>query len=628
MLLTLLALAIRFWQAGYHSLWFDEAMSVFWARHPAREIIDVGLYLVKDKHPPVYYLLLHLWTGLFGDGTVAVRGLSIMFGAALPPLLALVGSELGDRRAGLFAGLLATFNPMLVWYSQEARMFLPATTIGVLATWCLLKALKQEEWLWWIGFVFCSLAGFYSYLFYVFVIVFQSIFALVWVILEARKHQRRIWESLPRVVVMLAVLALLCAPLALQAYRVSTTESPGGQPFEHAFSTMWSLLKVYTIRRVSWPSLVVAGVGLIGAILLLSGLVAGPVRMRLLLWCWLGIPMLAGNVMLGVNEDVFSETRYFLFLVPAICLAWGSALVWLSRRIRGVGWIALAVWTLVALLALPANWTTENRREDWRSAAEYVMAHAGPNDATLLHPAFVHVAFEYYDQSGLPIFFPFQGDVESHEQIDPPLRGLTGYTVVWLITSHDAEPDPGHLVQRWFEEQFPLVTEQFPTGIGVRGYAINYRSAELPTSVPAADISYAEGLRLKGYTIDQTTLPATDEQYHPPSNWIHTTLYWQIDQPLEADVSIGLKMVDEWGQVWGDRLYRANDVLTRYPSSRWSVGEIIRTDFDVNLNPVTPAGDYRLELTLFDSAGQPWPLMASAPDNIQIDLSPIRIVEK
>jgi hypothetical protein len=300
----------------------------------------------------------------------------------------------------------------------------------------------------------------------------------------------------------------------------------------------------------------------------------------------------------------------------------------LSRRFRRVGWLALAIWASVFLLALPANWASENRREDWRAAAEYVATHAGPNEATLIHPAFVHVSFEYYDQSGLPIFYPFQGNVESREQIDGPLQGLTGYSVVWLITSHDAEPDPGHLVRQWFEEQFPLVTEQFPTGIGVRGYATNYRLSQLPANVPPADIAYAGGLQLAGYVIDHTTLPATDDQYHPPSNWIHTTLYWQIDQPLNTDISLGLKLVDEWGQVWGDRLYRAGEVLARHPSSRWTPGEIVRTDFDVNLNPVTPAGVYHLELTVFDSTGQAWPLTAPPPGGAQIDLSAIRIVEK
>lgn len=50
-----LALAVRLIGLTYHSLWFDEVMSTFWASKPAAEIWRVGLSLSQDKHPPLYY---------------------------------------------------------------------------------------------------------------------------------------------------------------------------------------------------------------------------------------------------------------------------------------------------------------------------------------------------------------------------------------------------------------------------------------------------------------------------------------------------------------------------------------------------------------------------------------------
>ncbi len=35
---------------------------------------------------------------------------------------------LGGRRAAALGAVLVALNPFLVWYSQEARMFMPATT--------------------------------------------------------------------------------------------------------------------------------------------------------------------------------------------------------------------------------------------------------------------------------------------------------------------------------------------------------------------------------------------------------------------------------------------------------------------------------------------------------------------
>src|SRR5690606_22206550 len=59
--LILLALIVRFWRLGYHSVWFDEAVSLGWAQSDLRHTWAVTMRLVEDKHPPIYYTLLHFW---------------------------------------------------------------------------------------------------------------------------------------------------------------------------------------------------------------------------------------------------------------------------------------------------------------------------------------------------------------------------------------------------------------------------------------------------------------------------------------------------------------------------------------------------------------------------------------
>ena len=70
-----LALAIRFYHLVWHSLWFDEIVSTEWAARSVATIWRVGMALSEDKHPPLYYLALHFWTGIFGPGDYAVRSL-------------------------------------------------------------------------------------------------------------------------------------------------------------------------------------------------------------------------------------------------------------------------------------------------------------------------------------------------------------------------------------------------------------------------------------------------------------------------------------------------------------------------------------------------------------------------
>jgi hypothetical protein len=56
--------------------------------------------------------------------------------------------------------------------------------------------------------------------------------------------------------------------------------------------------------------------------------------------------------------------------------------------------------------------------------------------------------------------------------------------------------------------------------------------------------------------------------------------------------------VDEAGQIWGDSLARDGAAIRTWPTSAWLPGEVVRVDYDVNLNPVTPAGTYRLVIDL------------------------------
>ena len=202
----------------------------------------------------------------------------------------------------------------------------------------------------------------------------------------------------------------------------------------------------------------------------------------------------SADCLLARDRTVFAETRYFIFLVPALCLAWGRALAWLWSRQRAAGLILSALVFGVTLAALPADWSPQNRREAWREAAAFVQSHAGPNDAIVIQADYVHPAFERYFDGPQPIFYPFTDRLSDPAQVEGPLNGLAGYDTVWLVQSHHQELDPGNLVAGWFGARYPLATEVFPAGIAVRAFAQHFRQP-----APAADqgvLLAADSLRL------------------------------------------------------------------------------------------------------------------------------------
>ena len=77
----------------------------------------------SESAPPLYYALAWLWTQVTGTGEFGLRSLSALAGVATVPVAYLLGAELRGRRAGLVAAALVAVNPMLLWYSQEARAY-------------------------------------------------------------------------------------------------------------------------------------------------------------------------------------------------------------------------------------------------------------------------------------------------------------------------------------------------------------------------------------------------------------------------------------------------------------------------------------------------------------------------
>ena len=98
-----------------------------------------------DVHPPLYYLLLHGWMVLFGDGIMAARSLSLVFGVVTVALAMRFTRWLANERAALIAGWLMAIMPMAVRYSQEARMYALMGMLAIAAAMVLAKWLKTPD---------------------------------------------------------------------------------------------------------------------------------------------------------------------------------------------------------------------------------------------------------------------------------------------------------------------------------------------------------------------------------------------------------------------------------------------------------------------------------------------------
>jgi 4-amino-4-deoxy-L-arabinose transferase-like glycosyltransferase len=639
-LIMALAAVIRLWRLDYHSLWFDEAVSLQWATSSPAWTWQKTITLLEDKHPPGYYLLLHYWIELLDlvgvpRSDAALRILGALLGMLTVAGVLLLVRRLSERPVVLLTGLLVALSPILVWYSQELRMFQPATTALVWAGCALICASECEQrwlrWVWWIALVATTTFALYSYLFSAFLLPAIGLtLLLLWV---SGGRTRAAHQRLMEGVLALALVTLLFLPLAASAWGVSASEGEPGHAFADIGGNLWRLLRILTIWRVDWPVWATTAALLVFAALILWGILAPaqtkensrkPVesavyRDRGWLALWLGIPWLIGNLLLARSDTIFAEDRYFLFLAPFVLWAVARGAIALGQRHRRIGWATGG--TAVALLAaaLPTVWMPNMARENWRGAAQYILDYqrASPAlpGAVVAHVDYTRRPLERYVRAAmpaeeLPLFFPFGGAL-SAEQIEaviaPPLLGIAEQAAtLWLTQSHLEGVDDQRLVEGWLNQHYPLVTEQYPTGIKLSGYALQSRFQALPplaerAHYPASEL--APGLELVACELLTPRLTARDEIMHPPSGWAHVRLWWRVYQPLADDYVASVRLVGPEG-VWGERLYRENEALRRWPTSTWTPGEIVRDEVDVNLNPLTPPGEYPIVVGLLDGAGQ------------------------
>jgi mannosyltransferase len=142
--LTAAGIAIRFSTLGLQSYHHDEMITA------ARVLPGSFAHMLhevraSESTPPLYYALAWGWAKLFGTGAAGLRSLSALFGAATIPLAYLVSRELAGRRAGLIATAMVAVNPMLIWYSQEARAYSLLVLLTAASLLFFLRALRHAR---------------------------------------------------------------------------------------------------------------------------------------------------------------------------------------------------------------------------------------------------------------------------------------------------------------------------------------------------------------------------------------------------------------------------------------------------------------------------------------------------
>lgn len=137
------AFLIRF-IALNQSLWLDEAITAKVVRQFSLFQIS-SLFSPADFHPPLYYIVMKMWTAIFGYSEIALRMPSVIFSLLTGHAIFLIGTRLKNQKFGLWAAALYLFNPLVIYYSQEARMYAMVTYLLTFSFYFWMEIIHHQE---------------------------------------------------------------------------------------------------------------------------------------------------------------------------------------------------------------------------------------------------------------------------------------------------------------------------------------------------------------------------------------------------------------------------------------------------------------------------------------------------
>ena len=385
--IVVLAALLRFATLRTQSIWFDEAATWDLVRRPFGEML--GQIPDGESNPPLFYVLEWGWTRVFGDGEAGLRSLSALAGLLTVPVAYAIGRRAGGvARAGLAAAALVAVNPLLVWFSQEARSYALATLLSAVALLLFLRAQDDRRGRVLAGWALAAGCALATHYFAAFVLAPQAAW-LLW------RHPRR--RDAAAAVGALAAAGLALLPLLL---------AQAGNPYDIAgTSLVLRLAQVPKQFLLGYRGPLALPLGVVGAALVAGGawLLARrtprPARERALL------------AALGVGCGACEPRRAGAALLAALCA------------------LSLAIVIAVASDA-------QYQRQDWQGLAQALGADDAPR-ALVITPANGELALRYY-RRGARLLGPEGADVREVDVVAvagspdpgkapelPPLVGTT-----------------------------------------------------------------------------------------------------------------------------------------------------------------------------------------------------------
>jgi hypothetical protein len=456
------------------SLWLDEAIGAL----AVRDFSYFGIlndFLRSDNHPPFYYLVLKVWTDVFGYSELSLRAPSILFGLGTVYFTYLIAEQVSKKTVLKLGNISIAFPDMSailiatsqihIYYSQEARMYSLAALFAASSVYFFVKILRRSHVGLWVLF---SLS--------ITVLIFTDyvpvfLLPVFWMMALVKSKDKKWWRNylvshIPILVLGLVWLPTFLAQAEKGRWLVSTLPAwkqvAGGATLKQAVLVWFKFVlgRISLINKTIYYLFV-----LISSIPFVYSLyLSFSNRKRAsMVWYWLLIPLTLGFL----TSFWFPAFIYFRFIyvLPAFYLLIAHGVSKTSKKWR--------IYLIAVLLIINIfSWSIyifdeRQQREQWKQSVDFIEANAEKGDIVIFNYPKPFSPYRWYHADQIP-----SKGVANSISVDPVetkkimAEALKGKGGVYYYEYLKELSDPHGVVKTEVEESFVLKDVYDFVGVG------------------------------------------------------------------------------------------------------------------------------------------------------------------
>jgi len=443
-------LFLRTYNLSMKSFWTDELLSI-WHSKEIVDLIKLFSPLQGNAHPPLFFLLLKLWS-YGGNDESYLRLLPVIFGILAIPSTYILSRQFFAKNVSILSSFFIAISPYLILYDRELRMYSLLTLLTVISSYFFFRAVENNKGRYWIGYALFTVLNTYTHYHAFLVIMFQGVYILLW-FKEYRNSIKPLFISL--------FITVLCFSFWVPSflYHLRNFSALGGETTRIPISFGALVKPLYLFFSISigqtvlpWKYLIVIPALILFPIMFVLGL-KNLLGEKKILYFFLSA--IFCPIILGI---LFSDLvpRYFVFIAPFFYIIISKGIF--SFPIKKVQFAIIGI--IVLLWCYPIYNYYNNKEfhnmatiDPWREVGKYLKENVKKNDL-------------FFNIGGVPINY--------YTGFEEPVLGTNSLATIvnqlqlkekspkriWVVVSNPLYKNDIEDVLQWMNDHYKLSTEK------------------------------------------------------------------------------------------------------------------------------------------------------------------------